>query len=264
MENQNEMTASVALSQNADGFSQQSNKVQQGSSWYYQATRLSSKYHVYGCILMHLIDMVQVHMDIQGNHYPDSVDCDFKSMHNAVRIVSTERCNISSVEYNNVISVKEKDSQCFNLLYQHIASTDPTTPTTLAESMLSHICNPITRPVMQDVEWIRQRLCHLDGILSAKQIDVLKSISSPLIRQGTVDELDWDTAAIRPRLSHPLVRDISDKGQEGHIYDTKNERRYRRHMRQQRFTQDHIEILKSGFIHLLLSSYLGLCPDARS
>jgi hypothetical protein len=138
------------------------------------------------------------------------VDCDFKTMENAVRIVSTERCSIASVEYKNIIGTKEKDSQPFSLLYPHIASADKKAPTTLSESMLGHICNPVTRNTMQDLEWIRQRLCHLDGVLSAKQIDVLKSIGTPLVKPGTVDELNWDTKSINPRMSHPLVREISE------------------------------------------------------
>lgn len=181
-----------------------------GKEWYYQSTKLSSKNHIYACIIFHLIDMVQIHMDIAGLHYPDSFDCDLNEMQNAIRVVSGERCRIQSVEYKNNIRLKEMSSQPLELLCPLISSSDIKTPTTLSESKLSQLCNQVTRGVMQDIEWIRQRLCHLHGILSIKQIDILKSIRHPIMKVDSDSELDWDRRIVQPKSSHPLSKDIGD------------------------------------------------------
>jgi hypothetical protein len=180
-----------------------------GDRWY-MGTKLGSKHHFYACVIGHLIDMVQIHMDVAGLHYPDSEDCDFKSLCTAVRIVSSERCSIRSVDYKNTIILKEKDSQQLIALYPLISSADKTKPVTLSESMISRISTPITREVLQGIEWIRQRLCHLDGILSIKQIDILKSIRHPIVKEDSDSELNWDLRVVKPRSSHPLSRDIGD------------------------------------------------------
>lgn len=212
IETQNEILASMAIGQPQELSQSTKGHRSSGQDWYYQGTKLSSRYHVYACILFHLIDMVQVHMDIMDIQYPDSVDCDFKTMQNAVRIVSTERCSIQNVEYKNTISAKEKDSQPFDIIYPLISSLQPGGPTTLVESDISKVYNPVTRNVMQDTEWIRQRLCYLDGILSIKQIDILKSIKSPILKANSDHELNWDSKFIKAKVSHPLARDISDLG----------------------------------------------------
>lgn len=208
LEKQNEILASISIGQGSSLSSPISRNTPTSQSWYYQGNKLSSRYHVYACILFHFIDMVQVHMDLKSIYYPDSVDCDFKSMQNAVRIVCTERCSIPTVEYKNTIIVKDKDSQPFDILYPIISSTDPAEPTSVTESLLSRMINPVTRNVMQEIEWIRQRLCHLQGIVSVKQIDILKSIKAPFLKQDSNHELNWDERQIRPRSSHPLVKDI--------------------------------------------------------
>lgn len=208
LESQNEILASISIGQGSSALTPILRNTPTSQPWYYQGNKLSSRYHVYACILFHFIDMVQVHMDLKNLHYPDSVDCDFKSMHNAIRIVCTERCSIPKVEYKNTIIVKEKDSQPFDLLYPIISSTDPTKPTSVTESLLSRMINPVTRNVMQEVEWIRQRLCYLEGIISVKQIDVLKSLKAPFLKQDSDHELNWDERQIKPKSSHPLVRDI--------------------------------------------------------
>jgi hypothetical protein len=207
IQTQNEISASNTLNGSSDV---SRNKGNATDSWYYQATKLTSKYHVYACIIFHLMDMVQIHMDVAGQHYPDSVDCDFKAMHNAIRVVSSKICNIQGVEYRNTIALREKDSQPFEMLYPLISSSDSKTPTTLSESAISQLCNQVTRGIMQDIEWIRQRLCYLDGVLSIKQIDVLRSICHPIIKPDSDCELNWNRKLIRPRPSHPLVKDIAD------------------------------------------------------
>ncbi len=177
------------------------------SDWFYQGIRLSSRFHIYACIIFHLIDMVQIHMEQMSKIYPDSVDCDFKTMTQAIRVVCSKRCNIPSVSFKLKIETKKMDSQPFELLYPHIASRDSKSTTTMPESALSRLDNAVVRPIFQDIHWICQRLCYLHGILSIKQIDILKSIRFPLVKD---DELDWDRNKINPRTSHPLVKEIAE------------------------------------------------------
>ena len=210
VETQNEILSSMALAKDSEQSEVVGTQKQNTSGdWWLQGTKFTSKYHVYAGIILHLIDMVQVHMDLSGQHYPDSVDCDMNTMQNAVRVISTERCRIQSVEYKNTIPLKEKDNQAIRTILPRIATTNKEV-ISLSESMLHTICTPITRGVMQDVEWIRQRLCHLDGILSLKQIDVMRSIRHPIMKPDSDSELNWDYTIIRPRSSHPLAKDIAD------------------------------------------------------
>lgn len=211
LEIQNELLSGIALGgqQTQTEYAFKTHKAS-GSKYYYQGVGLSSRNHVYACIIFHLIDMVQVHMDASGKVYPDSVDCDFRTMTSAIRVVCSMRCSIPTVEYKNTIETKKVDSQQLGVIYPYISSENKDYQTTLSESMLHRIITPITRPVIQEVEWIRQRLCHLTGVLSVKQTDILKSIRSPLIKTEAGDELNWDPSTIRPKQSHPLVREVSE------------------------------------------------------
>ena len=98
----------------------------------------------------------------------------------------------------------------FNVLYSLISSSDIKSPTILSESMISRIDNPVTRPVMQDIEWIQQRLCYMEGVLSARQVGILNSLKFPVVKPKSEDELNWDKSSIVPRQSHPMTRQISD------------------------------------------------------
>lgn len=209
METQNNILSNLNLSNVLESpISSGGTKSPMGDSWYYRGIRLVSRYHVYTCIIFHLIDMVQVHMDVRSIYYPDSVDCEFKPMCNAVRLVCTEKCSSPHVEYKSKIDASGKDSQASNILFPIIASKSPNDSIIISESTLINISNAVTRPILQDVEWIRQRLCILDGILSAKQIDILKSIRNPVLKPGSEGELNWDPNVIKPRSSHPLVTNI--------------------------------------------------------
>ena len=209
LEKQNIILASMEINSSIpDDTGAISGKSIRGGEWWYQGTRLSSRYHVYSCIIFHLISMVQLQMDQKSIHYPDSVDCDFKTMVNSVRIVSTERCNIKEITYKNSITAKDKDDQGFGHIYPIISSKEKDFSTTMPESQLTRICNQVTRQIMQEVEWIRQRLCFLPGILSIKQIDILRSIDFPVVKAEYPDELNWNPREIKPKKSHPLASDI--------------------------------------------------------
>lgn len=179
------------------------------SSWYYRGIRLTSRHHIHACILSQLIDIVQLHLDSMGKYYPDSVDCDFKTLVTCVRIVCTERCSIRDLVKRESIGIKEKDTLAADLIYKYISSPSKGGVTSLSEQMLPNISNPITRPILQEVEWVRQRLCYTEGVLSAKQVDILRSIGFPLIKQSSQSELNWDRDSIFPRGSHTLTSSIS-------------------------------------------------------
>ncbi len=50
----------------------------------------------------------------------------------------------------------------------------------------------------------------MHGIVSIKQIDILRSIKFPLVKADYADELDWDASRINPRTSHPATSSISE------------------------------------------------------
>ena len=55
------------------------------------------------------------------------------------------------------------------------------------------------------MEYLRERLSLLEGIFSARQIDILRSIKFPF----AIDErLNWDPSKIKPRSAHPNSQDI--------------------------------------------------------
>jgi len=178
--------------------------------WYYRGTKLTTKYHAYACILMHLMTMVELHMEHESVQYPDSVDCGFLPLQNAVRVVSTERCNVRSIDYKATIPLGSKDDQAFDNIYPIIASSDARDPVTLSESQLHRLHNPITRNIMQYLEWIRARLCLLDALLSPRQVDILKSIGQPLILPNSINnELNFNIVELKPRASHPATQNVS-------------------------------------------------------
>lgn len=210
LEKQTSLIASTAVLQSSSGSEQPSRRIATSSrDWYYNGTKLGSRYHIYACILSHFMEMVQAHMDRMDTYYPDSHDCDFKTLVNAVRLVCNARCSIRNVEYKDTIATAERQSQPFELILPVIASTDPKLPVSTSETQVGKMYNSITRPIMIDIDRIRQRLLQLVGILSVKQIDILRSISYPQLKQDSDSELNWDSSCISSRSSHPLVREIS-------------------------------------------------------
>ena len=178
--------------------------------WYYRGTKLTTKYHAYACILVHLMAMVELRMEQRLIQYPDSVDCAFLQLQTAVRVVCSNRCAVRDIDYKLPIQLGSKDDQALDNIYPIIASSQPGDATTLSESQFNSLHNPITRPIMQYLEWIRTRLCLLDGLLSPKQIDILKSIRQPLILPDSDNnELNFDVTKLRPRPSHPATQNIS-------------------------------------------------------
>ena len=207
MEAQNEMLASSSMKESTTTTRISQTEVSK-THWYYAGTKLVSRYHGYACILSHLMSMVETRMEVNDIHYPDSVDCNFNTMQNLVRIVCGNRSSLPNLTQRDTIITKDRDSQAFNQLYPIIASSQMDTPTSLIESQLSKIVTPVTRGIMQDIEWIRQRLVYMQGILSIKQVDILASISMPFKTDD--DELQCNISKLKPKSSHPLCRDIMD------------------------------------------------------
>lgn len=205
LDTQNTILASMDISDVGSTQRSKANSASTNSIWYYKGVKLISKHHVYACIISQMIGIVQLHLDQKGIGYPDSVDCDFNMLVTATRTVCGVNSNAKGVEYKMSINVKEKNDQGFDSIYPSISSKDPKMPTTMTESNMSQIMNPMTRDVMQITEYIRQRLCLLECILSPVQIDILKSISFPF-NKG--DELNWDISKIRSRQSHPSSQQV--------------------------------------------------------
>lgn len=176
------------------------------NSWYYKSIRLSSKHHVLACFILQLMSIVQTHIDHMNIQYPDSVDCDFNVMVTMIRVVCSKPCRAKSVEYKPPIILKTMSDQAFDTIYPYISSKDQKNVTTLIEDTLSKMINPVTRDVMQGIEYVRQRLCLMECVLSARQIDILKSIKFPFNKDN---KLNWDPSIVRARPVHPSTQEIS-------------------------------------------------------
>ncbi len=207
---QTDILASIKLDEGATSTAPARKENGKVRDWYYRGTKLTTKYYAYTCILVHLIAMVELRMEQRSIQYPDSVDCGFVQLQSAVRVVSTSRCAVRGIDYKAPIQLGSKDDQALDNIYPIIASSEARDATTLSESQLNRLQNPITRPIMQYLEWIRARLCLLEGLLSPKQIDILKSIRQPLILPDSDNnELNFDVTELRPRQSHPATQNIS-------------------------------------------------------
>lgn len=205
IDSQTEILGSISISSGETQQKQRPKGKAGVEDWYYIGTRLSSKHHVFACLIVQIMSIVQSHLDEKNIQYPDSVDCEFNIMVLMVRVVSSARCKTPKIEYKSEIKLSSTTDQAFDTVYPAISAQDEKFATTLTESSLMKMVNPITRNVMQQAEYIRERLCLLDCILSARQIDILRSIKFPFI----VDEkLNWDPSKIRVRSSHPQTQDI--------------------------------------------------------
>lgn len=177
----------------------------EGGEWYYHSFKLANKFTIMGAILMHLADIIKLRLEVSGKYYPDSVDCSFTLFSTCISKVSDMRCGRSDVEYRNKIDITDKKDQAYNVLLPLIASKSPLSPTTLREEQLTSLMDPRLRNVMQDVEWIRQRICKLEGILSPQQCDIFSSLRFPIVKDG---ELNWDPSCIHIRRSHHVSQEI--------------------------------------------------------
>jgi hypothetical protein len=204
IETQNTILASMKVS--SDGKPQQNIKGRSGTDdWYYKGVKLGSRHHVVACIISQMMSIVQLQIDQMNIQYPDSVDCEFNIMVTIVRVVCSNPCRSKFVEYKASIQLKAISNQAFDTIYPYVASTEQKFPTTLTESTLNMMVNPITRDVMQEAEYVRERLCLMDCIFSARQIDILKSIRFPFT---TDNRLNWTSVKIRSKTSHPLTQEI--------------------------------------------------------
>lgn len=184
--------------------------VPNGIEWFYQSSILNNKYKIIGAVLSHLINMIKLRLETSGIFYPDSVDCSFDLFSNCISKACNVRCSIPDVEYRNKINIREKNDPAYKVLLPIVASKNPVSPTSLREDQIKDLWDPRLRNVMQETEWIRQRLCRIEGVLSPQQCDILKSISFPIVKDG---ELNWDPNKINVRKSHPISQDIEALGQ---------------------------------------------------
>ena len=205
MESQNNILASMSLSAESNPQPQRNKGKAGAEDWYYISTKLNSKHHVFACLIIQLMGIVQVHMDYQNIQYPNSVDCEFNVMVTMVRVASSTQCKNKSIEYKSPIKLKPMNDQAFDTVYPYISSKAQQDPTTLTETTLLNMINPITRDIMQEAEYLRERLCFLEPVLSARQVDILKSIRFPFVVDG---KLNYDIRKIRPRSSHPDWHEI--------------------------------------------------------
>jgi hypothetical protein len=176
-------------------------------SYYYKATKLSSKYNVYACIISHIIAMVYNRMQRKAIMYSDSVDCSFEMLTHAVRIVCNNDCRIPSVVYDSKIKLTAKSTPVVESICMHIASTKQSSTATLPESKITRIYNDSTiEDIFVHVRLVCERLQYLVGILSPKQMDALASLNFPLVivHDGEEPVLNIDESKWTGSNSHPV------------------------------------------------------------
>ena len=122
MERRNTILALIKISE-SDKSQQHKLKGKAGTSdWFYKAHKLTSKHHVFACIISHFISIVQLHIDNERVQYPDSVDCEFNLMIIMVRVVSSSTCKAKDVKYKARILLKPVNDQAFDTIYPYIVS----------------------------------------------------------------------------------------------------------------------------------------------
>ena len=117
-------------------------------------------------------------MENKGIYYPDSVDANFHVPVYFVRESSNLRCSIPSVRLKNEIEVPliGKRATGFDSVLLRIASRGPSSIATLPETRLCEISTTATRPIMDAVSRIFQRLSDFECILPPQQVDIFAAI----------------------------------------------------------------------------------------
>ncbi|RKF74832.1 hypothetical protein GcC1_082033 [Golovinomyces cichoracearum] len=136
------------------------------------------------------------------NH--EVVDANFTTLECCVRESSKARCKIPAVIFKDPIELPDlaKHRTAYDSILPLISSKDGNMSTTFPESRLHELSTPLTRPIMQCVARIVERIKHLDGILSAQQVDILKSLVIPVF--SSKSELNWDPSHLHPREGNPM------------------------------------------------------------
>lgn len=100
------------------------------------------------------------------------------------------KCRYKGIAYREIIELQEKRSQASEFLYLMVASMDKKASTTVPKYTLSNMYNSVTRGLFVYLDRVIQRLCCLDGILSVRQIDILRSIRTPVVSPDKSEELN--------------------------------------------------------------------------
>lgn len=216
MEVQNTLLSSQLIGSSNNEVTHEQTRVKKSNNggtspnWFYQGTKLGSKYKICTCLISQLIEIIRLRMESKSVFYPDSVDANFTVLEYCFRESSKVRCNIPSVKFKPDIDVPDPKLNMYEPLLPLISSKGKDEPTTLPETRLIEISSPLTRPVLEAVSRAIERMCFLEHILSPQQIDILRSIKSPIIIPGSDGELNWDESKIRPRPSHPMSNAVAD------------------------------------------------------
>lgn len=177
-------------------------RAQGDASWFYFGMNINGRPKRFACIVSHLIQLITTKLETRGIYYPDSTDCEFSVLETCISVIAKHRCNIPSVVYKNPISFPETSSSVYMRIMPLIASQDPEKPVMLQESRLEEIYNPSTRELTIVLERIVERLCQLDHILSPLQIDALRSLRTPIVKDC---ELNYDPSVLKPRNEHAVL-----------------------------------------------------------
>ncbi|RKF78641.1 hypothetical protein GcM1_209018 [Golovinomyces cichoracearum] len=173
--------------------------------WFYQGFVLN-KTKIISCIISHLIELVNIQMESKSMHYPDSVDANFTTLECCVRESCEVRCKIPAVVFKDPLDLPDltKNRTAYDSILPLISSKDGNMFTMFPEVRLHELFTPLTRPTMQAVARVVERIKRLEGILSVQQIDILKSLGFPVVSLNSECNLNWNPDCVLPRESNPM------------------------------------------------------------
>lgn len=178
---------------------------QRNVQYLHNGTKLTSRYHWVACVLQTFITMIEHDLSSRMVTYPDSVNCHFKDLAATVMAVCKNECNVPGITNTSVIEVGDKKRFASSDAAGLIASRDSSSSGVLTASNLHHFTTPVVAETMKEAEWVRQRLCLMDGVLSPLQVDILKSMSSPLVAtDGDGYRVNYKPESVLPRNSGAL------------------------------------------------------------
>ena len=172
--------------------------------WYYQGMKITNRSRSIACLTAAIMHAATINMEQRSIRYEDSVDCDFHTLELCISEVCRVRCTIPSIPYKDPIDIPDmRTDKGFVDILQLVASRSESAPAYLAENRFIELVSPHTHKVLSAFNWIRQRLCFLECIMSPKQIDILKALDTPISRSEE-EGLNLDFTKIVPRRSHPI------------------------------------------------------------
>lgn len=166
---------------------------------------LNNRNRVIACIVLQCIDIIKNNIERMGKFYSDNVDAQFDLVELCVRESCNNTCGIQSVAYKEKIEIPDlsKNRNCYSCIMHIIASRSPSTPTVLTEDRFKELFHTMSSSVMECTHLVIERMKHMTGILSIRQLEILKSIRYPMLDNFT-GLINWDKSLVKCGRTSPI------------------------------------------------------------